>query len=189
MDKTRRRKPRPPPRRVTRPCDACRVRKTRCIPEEGATSTCISCNERGVECTYERDPPGRQRPTVISQDPNGTTPNHPRHLPADAQATIPRFSPLSVANDAFQATTSEFSSHLRNPGSAPSPASIRTSVHVPGLEETNHVEPQSLGQSSHRFAELYGITSDMEPILMVRLEGVCHRALPILTYLPATSAL
>ncbi|KAI1626679.1 fungal-specific transcription factor domain-containing protein [Exophiala viscosa] len=160
----KRRKPRPP-RRVTRPCDACRVRKTRCIPEEEGAATCISCNDRGVECTFERDPPGRQRITGTSQDRNGTTPNRPRNLPADAPAPISRFSP-SVADDALQATNSEFSSHLRNSGSFHSPASIRTSIHVQGLEETNHAEPQSLGQSNHRFAELYGITSDMEPILM-----------------------
>jgi len=167
MDRTRRRKARPP-RRLTRPCDACRVRKTRCIPEEEGAGTCISCNERGVECTFERDPPDRQRHTGTSQDRNGTTPNRQRNLPTDAQPPIPGFSP-SVANDALQATTSEFPSHLRNPRSVQSPASIRTSVHVQGLEETNHAEPQSLGQSSHRFAELYGLTSDMEPILMVRV--------------------
>jgi hypothetical protein len=33
------------------------------------------------------------------------------------------------------------------------------------------LEASSLGFSQHRFAELYGLSSDMEPILMVRLAG------------------
>lgn len=177
MDGTRRRKPRPP-RRVTRPCDACRRRKTRCISEEEGAATCVSCNERGVECTFERDPPGRQRPTGTSHDANGTTPNRSRNLPADAQATIASFSPLAVASDGVQATSSDFSSHVRNAGSAHSPVSIRTSVHIQNHHESNHAETQSLGQSNHRFAELYGITSDMEPILMVCPTSVCHEKCP-----------
>ncbi|KAI1375791.1 fungal-specific transcription factor domain-containing protein [Hypoxylon crocopeplum] len=44
----------------SRPCDTCRVRKTRCV-KHGDQSQCILCAFHGKQCTYLRGPPPRQQ--------------------------------------------------------------------------------------------------------------------------------
>lgn len=44
----------------TRPCDTCRVRKTRCVKEEGQ-SRCVLCTFHDQPCTFLRGPTPRQR--------------------------------------------------------------------------------------------------------------------------------
>ncbi|KAI0388033.1 fungal-specific transcription factor domain-containing protein [Hypomontagnella monticulosa] len=49
-----------PPR--SRPCDACRSRKTRCVKSpSGEHAKCVLCNFHDRECTYLREPPARPR--------------------------------------------------------------------------------------------------------------------------------
>jgi hypothetical protein len=48
----------------TRPCDACRKRKTRCYTEETET-VCVLCKFHGQACTYEQTPRSRRR-SVLS---------------------------------------------------------------------------------------------------------------------------
>jgi hypothetical protein len=48
----------------TRPCDACRKRKTRCHTEESET-VCVLCKFHGQACTYEQSPRSRKR-SVLS---------------------------------------------------------------------------------------------------------------------------
>ncbi|CAF3483814.1 unnamed protein product [Fusarium graminearum] len=44
----------------SRPCDTCRVRKTRCVKEEGQ-SRCVLCTFHSQPCTFLRGPTPRQR--------------------------------------------------------------------------------------------------------------------------------
>ncbi|KAJ4269521.1 Fungal specific transcription factor [Fusarium torreyae] len=44
----------------SRPCDTCRVRKTRCVKEEGQ-SRCVLCTFHNQPCTFLRGPTPRQR--------------------------------------------------------------------------------------------------------------------------------
>lgn len=51
-----------------------------------------------------------------------------------------------------------------------------TTVETPlSMGQPVSLEASSLGFSQDRFAELYGLSSDMEPILMVRLAGAEDR--------------
>lgn len=47
----------------TRPCDACRRRKTKCVTEVDNT-VCVLCRFHGQECTYDDSPKKRQRPVL-----------------------------------------------------------------------------------------------------------------------------
>ncbi|KAK6004836.1 hypothetical protein QM012_007615 [Aureobasidium pullulans] len=51
----------------TRPCDACRKRKTRCHTEAPATS-CVLCQFHGQPCTYEQTPRPRKRTTSSAEN-------------------------------------------------------------------------------------------------------------------------
>lgn len=66
----------------SRPCDTCRLRKTRCV-KEAAQSRCVLCAFHGQRCTYLRGPLPRQR----------TRPSLPRDQPQQG-AEIGR--PLAV---------------------------------------------------------------------------------------------
>ena len=51
-----------------RPCDACRRRRSRCVPKEGALK-CVLCEFHNQDCTYVQTPQARKRKSVsISQD-------------------------------------------------------------------------------------------------------------------------
>ena len=52
----------------SRPCDACRRRKSRCVLKDGATK-CVLCEFHNQDCTYVQTPQARKRKSVsISQD-------------------------------------------------------------------------------------------------------------------------
>ncbi|KAI5267436.1 hypothetical protein E4T47_08067 [Aureobasidium subglaciale] len=56
----------PPGARRTRPCDACRKRKTKCHTED-SERVCVLCRFHGQSCTYEQNPRPRRR-TVSSAE-------------------------------------------------------------------------------------------------------------------------
>ncbi|KAI9150191.1 Transcriptional activator protein DAL81 [Paramyrothecium foliicola] len=59
-------RPQPAPR--TRPCDTCRLRKTRCVRKEGQ-QRCVLCSFHGQPCTFLRGPPPRHQGPHQSQHP------------------------------------------------------------------------------------------------------------------------
>lgn len=138
-------------RRKERPCDPCRKRKTRCVAQ-GTADKCVHCQLRGSTCTYQELPP--ERPSVILPSADAAvddTSGASRASPASSgmpPAAVPRCYPLST----------------------PSPSQTTAGRPRPATESTEQCgsEPMALGLSLSRFAELYGLGSDMEPILMVR---------------------
>lgn len=55
----------------TRPCDACRRRKSKCVTEPGK-SICVLCNFHSQACTYLQAPQPRKRPTVHGTAADGS---------------------------------------------------------------------------------------------------------------------
>ncbi|KAL3456868.1 fungal-specific transcription factor domain-containing protein [Aspergillus heterothallicus] len=49
--------------RTSKPCDACRRRRTACIRGEGADA-CALCSHRGAQCTFLTEPTRRSKPPV-----------------------------------------------------------------------------------------------------------------------------
>lgn len=58
----------------TRPCDTCRVRKTRCVKADDQ-SVCVLCAFHGKQCTYVRGPPQRRARTAARRAAPGPTHN------------------------------------------------------------------------------------------------------------------
>ncbi|KAI5224739.1 hypothetical protein E4T41_05526 [Aureobasidium subglaciale] len=74
----------PPGARRTRPCDACRKRKTKCHTED-SERVCVLCRFHGQRCTYEQNPRPRRR-TVSSAESisgyrTGLSPHTTRTIP------------------------------------------------------------------------------------------------------------
>lgn len=114
----------------SRPCDACRKHKTKCVVKDSKHG-CLQCQARNSVCEYNRSPPERKQ-----------------RLHRDRQVR----------------GQSESTTHVE-PGPL-APAQTTSSV----LGQTQIAEAPSeplLGLCSGRFSELYGLGSDMEPILMV----------------------
>ncbi|KAF2645506.1 hypothetical protein P280DRAFT_389599 [Massarina eburnea CBS 473.64] len=137
------RKRRQPAQRSSRPCDACRRRKSRCIIAAGQQK-CSFCLHRKNGCTFDEDPPRRETHAAVELTPAVQTSPSPHEL-----------------------------LHLEQPGGhsneRPAP---HASTHTSGLDaqkglySENTTWSGSLGLNSSKFAELYGLGSDMEPILM-----------------------
>lgn len=161
------------PRRRDRPCDACRKRKTRCVMKAGE-ETCVHCQLRRSTCTFEHDPPDR---ASMGEASPAVSMNMSRRAAVDSSG-------LSAGrnNDASGRMGGTPSPMER--GEEVSKSSSSTVVPIPakesgpygmGAEMTPTVSgPTStryddfgLGMSQTRFAELYGLGSDMEPVLMV----------------------
>lgn len=158
------------PRRSLRPCDACRKRKTRCLEKEQPGDKCVHCELRGTTCSFRQGPPHRGGQHKQRRPNESRTGNHagpvsrgaptPSPAPGDVRATSPALPDLIS------------SPHVQ-------PAVTPTVQITPGGKRREPQQPQSallrdafdlptLGMAPHRFAELYGLGSDMEPILMVR---------------------
>jgi hypothetical protein len=137
---------RQPAQRSSRPCDLCRRRKTRCIIENGEAN-CSVCRQRRSECTFKEEAPRRYASGVAEQLPS--TPS--------IQASP---SPHDVLN------SQQFS-----PNSGLTVANCNSLG--PGLrdvfEQAHGDDPSQSAawRGINKFAELYGLGSDMEPILMV----------------------
>ena len=157
--------PRKRPRRSVRPCDACRKRKTRCVTNNGDTN-CIYCQLRNTQCTFEQEPPDRSSAARASRDEGDVSKN---------RQTLERQTSSNVNIFQGQPPTTEARS-VRS-FSSQSPNETR-SVYGPGMNHGAHVATPNvqrqwgpppiptMGFAAGRFAELYGLGSDMEPILM-----------------------
>lgn len=180
------------PRRAIRPCDACRRRKTRCVVPPGA-QRCTVCHSRRADCTFDQKPPSRPSRSKLSgsNDPNtepeptlgansGRTvryiaPNTPfpdYHRGSDAIETaisLPGTSPSTHRRDSPMSTDGEqaASAFRRNVSSDHPEVSETSGSH--NVSQATGDGDDSLGMAKTRFAELYGLTSDMEAILMVSL--------------------
>jgi hypothetical protein len=136
-------------RRAMRPCDACRQRKSRCVTT-GSGSKCSMCEMRPLPCTFTAKPPRRE--------------NTARRLKArNDDGTITSLVPEAVLHPELSTQSPESSSR-----------SVVSQVLPLNILSPNH---RCLGKDKERFAELYGLTSDMEPLLMVRLSTRCSFAI------------
>ncbi|POR37002.1 hypothetical protein TPAR_02798 [Tolypocladium paradoxum] len=139
------------PRRAGRPCDACRKRKTRCIAS-GDGAQCVHCRLRGSPCMFQVDPPGRASPSVSTAEPGRD-------------------------DSTLHTTTSQSNDRVSSAPEPPSPRRPRVcgnladegrgvAASTSSVSEPAASCPLTLSQAQSRFAELYGLGSDMEPILM-----------------------
>ncbi|SPO07409.1 related to DAL81 - transcriptional activator for allantoin and GABA catabolic genes [Cephalotrichum gorgonifer] len=165
------------PRRRERPCDACRKRKTRCVTKSGE-STCVHCQLRHTTCTFRIDPPERTSGSDsirrTSLDTDGRVTTIPPGLPAarppgtSSAETEGARSPIHLAEG-----TSVGSAATATSGPAPDGRALygvpgKTSSTGPAQDSIRSAQDGfSLGESQTRFAELYGLGSDMEPVLML----------------------
>ncbi|GME25625.1 hypothetical protein GTA08_BOTSDO05741 [Neofusicoccum parvum] len=168
--------------RSNRPCDPCRRRKTRCIVESGSSSgECTVCLYRQTKCTYEESPPERPLPrrpssTATSTSTVDASTRHPpsgelAHL-SPGSGEIPRSAP-SLPTLTSVRTNEELPSDVLSSGEASAAALEAARERQRNGDLVSDAErakgEKSLGLDPTRFAELYGLGSDMEPILMVRL--------------------
>ncbi|PTD13004.1 Transcriptional activator protein DAL81 [Fusarium culmorum] len=152
-------------RRSLRPCDACRKRKTRCVTKDG-DGDCVHCQLRATPSR----PPERQVASTSGNSSSTTTapgiqeeigPDEmPGQLPNQNQSQN-QPSVRSMSQQSRKESRDEVQSVYSVPSIQPflSPAETRASADSGPLDRT-------MGCSSTRFAELYGLGSDMEPILM-----------------------
>lgn len=168
--------------RSNRPCDPCRRRKTRCITENGSAQ-CSVCLYRDTTCTYEESPPERPLPRRPSSATTTTSPidASTRHQPTAEIAHIspgcdnlPRSVP-TLQHLSSVRTNEELPSDVLSSGEASAAALEAARERQRNGEPVTDAErargEQSLGLDLTRFAELYGLGSDMEPILMVRFSN------------------
>lgn len=139
-------------RRSGRPCDPCRKKKTRCVLKDGE-DYCVHCQLRGSACTFERDPHVRSQP--------------PASIPRRADAG-PR---MEVATSVVPEIIVDVETRPRRATVSVHSASDQHEIPSAGPSTQCSSDTLALGLSPSRFAELYGLGSDMEPILMV---GVYH---------------
>ncbi|CAI6337818.1 unnamed protein product [Periconia digitata] len=132
-----------PASRSGRPCDPCRRRKTRCVVEPGHVK-CRLCLHRQNNCTFDKAPPKRSVPGGTELNESGSiaqeSPSPQEVLTSDLEEgrdLNPTLAPASAEHN-HQAKTSIQSSEF----------------------------DAALGLNRTKFAELYGLGSDMEPILM-----------------------
>ncbi|KAF4306316.1 hypothetical protein GTA08_BOTSDO05741 [Botryosphaeria dothidea] len=164
--------------RSNRPCDPCRRRKTRCIVESGSAGECTVCLYRQTKCTYEESPPERPLPRRPSSTATSTStidaaqrhppPGEVAHL-SPGSGEIPRSAPALPPSTAVR-TNEELPSDVLSSGEASAAALEAARERQRNGEPVSDADrakgEKSLGLDSSRFAELYGLGSDMEPILM-----------------------
>ncbi|KAH7254161.1 fungal-specific transcription factor domain-containing protein [Fusarium redolens] len=164
-------------RRSLRPCDACRKRKTRCVTKDG-DGDCVHCQLRATPCTFQHDPPERQVASGSGSSgisgPNSNTVSLQQPQDDISHEEQSQTSARSMSQSRKESRDDVQSVHSVSSVQAfLSPAETRASadsgiplappsVMVPELGPLD----RTMGCSSTRFAELYGLGSDMEPILM-----------------------
>ncbi|KAF4344374.1 hypothetical protein FBEOM_1768 [Fusarium beomiforme] len=157
-------------RRSLRPCDACRKRKTRCVTKDG-DGDCVHCQLRATPCTFQHDPPERQ---VASSSAGGSSgiPGPTVQPPDDACREDQSQTSARSMSQSRKASRDDVQS-VHSGQAFLSPAETRASADsgmplVPPSVMVPELGPldRTMGCSSTRFAELYGLGSDMEPILM-----------------------
>ncbi|KAH3955528.1 hypothetical protein HBH53_000180 [Parastagonospora nodorum] len=142
---------RQPAQRSNRPCDLCRRRKTRCIIDNGQVS-CSLCRQRNNECTFKEEPPRRMVAGLqeeLSSAPSVQASPSP-HDVLNSQQFIVDNGIIAANSNPTHEDQHMYVGHIEG-----NPASQR-----PTWSE------DALGLNRSKFAELYGLGSDMEPILM-----------------------
>lgn len=126
-------------KRASNPCEACRHRKSRCITRKNSR-ICTMCEVRESDCVFLNR--AKQSNPTDDGNTNPSNPSFENSNPHQGPSTF--LSPTAIPNNLWpnQQNVARFSDSL----------SLSRSV----------------GMNDDRFGELYGLTSDMEPILMVR---------------------
>lgn len=163
----------------SRPCDTCRLRKTRCV-KEPSQLRCVLCTFHDQPCTYERGPTRRQRKTtryfefeaqVLSsrnsraqlnlgneprtfQIPDSETPDCVQASPASSQHTNSTSPTTSVENNG---TSNQINPEL--PSQTQQPCSSTPAPRPRILSNT-------LGLDLETHAEYIGPTDYRDPILL-----------------------
>lgn len=142
-------------KRSSRPCDACRRRKSRCMTRSNA-SICTMCELRQSACTFLGLGHPIRKPRR-GDDTGGTTAAPPTPGPrrisqVDSTGGAPEYLGGSLPSDPVPSP--EAAVGMARPFPTADTAATTASV-------------CSLGCERSRFAELYGLTSDSEPIMMV----------------------
>ncbi|KAF4471047.1 hypothetical protein FALBO_2046 [Fusarium albosuccineum] len=119
----------------SRPCDTCRVRKTRCVKEEGQFR-CVLCTFHNQPCTFLRGPTPRQRRQNRERERragsrDGTV--EPGNLGGDSTT-----SPIQTTGNGFGNTATSPSSS-RQGDVASTPASVESTT-VPGQPSTTQTQ-------------------------------------------------
>ncbi|KAF7563587.1 hypothetical protein G7046_g536 [Stylonectria norvegica] len=145
-------------RRSLRPCDACRKRKTRCVTKDGE-GDCVHCQLRATPCTFQNDPPERQ---ATAGGPSSSDDPLPEEQLGrkESRDDVRTFASETQSVQSFRSPTDTRTSHDSGRPLAP------LSMAIPDLAAAGGPRDQTLGGSATRFSELYGLGSDMEPILM-----------------------
>ncbi|KAI5458594.1 fungal-specific transcription factor domain-containing protein [Mariannaea sp. PMI_226] len=125
----------------SRPCDTCRLRKTRCVREEGQYR-CVLCTFHNQPCTFLRGPTPRQRRLNKERD---------RASPSSSRQGETATTPASVENN--------------NPGSAQSPQQSGTKVKSVEAPRPK-ILSNTLGLDLKTHAEYIGPTDYRDPFLL-----------------------
>ncbi|KAE8150771.1 fungal-specific transcription factor domain-containing protein [Aspergillus avenaceus] len=172
-------------RRAIRPCDPCRVRKSRCVIPPGS-QFCMNCQSRRTACTFDQKPPPRPHRSQLTknhdtqpqiQESGSHSKQTYRCLAPHSGITQGTFIPPTFSEDstAVNQTICPSSSAI-GPGSLGTGDSSvnpeaqmhngQSSLYAGSFQQNSQDHDIPLGLSKSRFAELYGLGSDMEPILM-----------------------
>ena len=132
------------PKRSSNPCDACRQRKSRCLTKDDS-GICSMCELRNTACTFQKSGADRRHNRSATRARSHADDGH------DANNNVGRPALFSESEAGWQTAPSE-----------------RTNMHGDGDGmASSGVGERTLGAEANRFAELYGLTSDAEPLLMV----------------------
>ena len=147
----------------SRPCDTCRVRKTRCVKDPGQ-QRCVLCTFHDQPCTFVRGPTPRQRRPArerereaqgLSQEYQGTT--------AEGEALPEVTSPNAVESPASRRSLQDGSPAGHSPQDLSSPANSRKmSVDAPRPK----ILSNTLGLDLHTHGEYVGPTDYRDPVLL-----------------------
>lgn len=159
----------------SRPCDTCRLRKTRCVREEGQYR-CVLCTFHNQPCTFLRGPTPRQRrlnrdrdKNPSSRDPNDEAAGRDQEQPEAAGAsppTQPGASPTSSRQGETASTPVSEENNRVGPGQSPS------QTIVPGPKDKSAEAPRpkilsnTLGLDLKTHAEYIGPTDYRDPFLL-----------------------
>jgi hypothetical protein len=131
-------------KRSSNPCDACRQRKSRCLTKDDSV-ICTMCELRNSACTFQKSLANRRHNRPATRARSDVDDSH--HL-----------------NDSMGRPT------LFPESEAGWPTALNEGSNTHGDEgdmSSNSDWDRTLGTETNRFAELYGLTSDAEPLLMV----------------------
>lgn len=150
------------PRRSARPCDDCRRRKTRCVTDDGDIN-CVHCKLRGTSCSFRQKPPDRSAIAKTTSDGDQS----PRSLPGANHNYLNSIEQAATIATAVSTSTPAMNGALPQGSSDGGGGHERHEGATGNLAQPRSIGNTSLGLAAGNFAELYGLASDMEPILMV----------------------